>query len=53
MWIPDLDGKYSDILATSGESLKIYEINQDTNRVCLKADLVNVLFYIFKNIIEK
>eukprot|EP00828_Plagiopyla_frontata_P003920 TRINITY_DN11325_c0_g1_i14.p1 TRINITY_DN11325_c0_g1~~TRINITY_DN11325_c0_g1_i14.p1 ORF type:complete len:405 (-),score=79.32 TRINITY_DN11325_c0_g1_i14:170-1384(-) len=41
MWIPDLDEKYPDILATSGESLKIYEINQESNNVFLKADLVN------------
>lgn len=39
MWIPDLEGAYPDIMATSGETLKIWQVNDD--KVELKSDLVN------------
>jgi hypothetical protein len=42
MWIPDTRGNYSNVMATSGESLKIYQINYDEKREELKADLRNV-----------
>ncbi len=37
-------GTYADILATSGESLKIWEI-KDGKEISLKSDLINVEFY--------
>ena len=27
MWIPDIKGNYENVMATSGESLKIYQID--------------------------
>lgn len=41
MWIPDTRGNYDNIMATSGESLKIYNINNDNVSVELKSDLRN------------
>ena len=43
MWVPDLRGNYENIMATSGESLKIYNINNESKSVELKADLKNVM----------
>ena len=39
MFIPDLEGAYADIMATSGETLKIWQINEKD--VELRSDLVN------------
>ncbi len=39
MWIPDMEGNYPDIMATSGETLKIWQVKE--NGVQLKSDLVN------------
>jgi len=30
MWIPDLDGNHADLIATSGEYLRIYDIKDDS-----------------------
>ena len=43
MWIPDIRGNYENIMATSGESLKIYNINNENKQVELKYDLKNVI----------
>lgn len=53
MWIPDIRGSYDNIMATSGESLKIYMIN-DEKKVELKSDLrnVNYLKIKIKNLIN-
>jgi len=41
MWIPDLSESFPDIFATSGESLKIWQVNEDNNKIELKKDLIN------------
>ena len=33
MWIPDIKGHYENIMATSGESLKIFKINYEDKKV--------------------
>ncbi|KAL4505903.1 hypothetical protein ABPG72_013664 [Tetrahymena utriculariae] len=40
IWIPDINGEYSDILATSGEYLKIWEV-KNNETVVSKCDLIN------------
>lgn len=40
MWIPDLEGVCPDIMATSGETLKIWHVKED-NTVELMSDMVN------------
>ena len=40
MWIPDLEGVCPDIMATSGETLKIWHVKEDCS-VELMSDLVN------------
>jgi hypothetical protein len=30
MWVPDIRGNMENIMATSGESLKIFKINNET-----------------------
>ena len=42
MFIPDLNGDYIDLMATSGESLQIYEIDDQKRDVQLKLNLKNV-----------
>lgn len=41
MWIPDLEGTHNDLIATSGEFLRIYDIKDDSKNVKLKSKLVN------------
>lgn len=41
MWVPDLTESYPDIFATSGDSLKIWEVNETNDKIELKQDLVN------------
>ncbi|CAK77297.1 unnamed protein product (macronuclear) [Paramecium tetraurelia] len=42
LWIPDIEGKYPDLLATSGENLKIWEYDDQNSQVKIKWDLKNV-----------
>ncbi len=42
MWIPNIRGNHENIMATSANSLKIYQINNETNSAYLKADLKTV-----------
>jgi hypothetical protein len=32
MWVPDIQGNTENIMATSGESLKIFRINNETRQ---------------------
>ncbi|CAD8153147.1 unnamed protein product [Paramecium pentaurelia] len=41
LWIPDIQGKYPDLLATSGENLKIWEYDDQNSQVKIKWDLKN------------
>lgn len=42
LWIPDKLGNKPDLLATSGEYLRIWSVNPSTNAVTMKAELKNV-----------
>jgi len=42
MWIPDTRGHYENVMATSGESLKIFRINYEEKKEEIKCDLRNV-----------
>ncbi|CAK81839.1 unnamed protein product (macronuclear) [Paramecium tetraurelia] len=41
LWIPDVEGKYPDLLATSGENLKVWEYDDQNAQVKIKWDLKN------------
>ncbi|CAD8158593.1 unnamed protein product [Paramecium octaurelia] len=41
LWIPDAEGKYPDLLATSGENLRIWEYDDVNSQVKIKGDLKN------------
>ena len=61
MWIPDIEGNSQDILATTAECLRIWEMNEETNSFIEHKVTRNVstcfdpLFYsiIFFNILDK
>lgn len=42
LWIPDKEGSHPDLLATSGENLKLWEITNNSEAK-LKAELVCVI----------
>ena len=41
LWIPDAKGTSSDLIATSGEYLRIFEIGEDNKSCKLKCNLQN------------
>eukprot|EP00826_Nyctotherus_ovalis_P034578 TRINITY_DN2896_c0_g1_i21.p1 TRINITY_DN2896_c0_g1~~TRINITY_DN2896_c0_g1_i21.p1 ORF type:complete len:259 (-),score=44.82 TRINITY_DN2896_c0_g1_i21:207-983(-) len=41
MWVPDYNGVMPDLFATSGEYLRLWEINSATGGVALRAELTN------------
>jgi WD repeat-containing protein 68 len=45
LWIPDKKGIKQDLLATSGEYLRIWSVDPTSSVVTMKAELKNVLGY--------
>jgi WD repeat-containing protein 68 len=41
MWIPDTKGTQKDLIASTGEYLRIWEVGEDTKKVTLKSKLQN------------
>jgi len=41
MWIPDLENRHPDLMATSGEFLRIWQVGDESKKVKLKSKLFN------------
>ena len=48
MWYPDKHGTSPDLLGTTGDYLRLWEVKQDKGKVELKCLLNNVIFILFQ-----